>query len=75
MQVMKYIKDRAMMSIETIIGMALALLVMIAILPNVLGTFFNASTSGWDATTKTIWGLLPIVIVVVVILAVYKGRR
>jgi ABC-type transport system involved in cytochrome c biogenesis permease component len=45
---------------DQIIEYVLGLLLLFLLMPVALGSFFNVSTSGWDATTVTIWNVLPI---------------
>ena len=73
-EIMNDFKERAAISVEWIIGLAIGLLVCMSILPTIFGTFFNSSVTSWDATTRTIWGLLPVVVIVSILMVVY-GKR
>ena len=75
MELIKREKDRAALTVEYVIGMAIGLLVTFSILPTVLNTFNATTTTTWDATTRTIWGLFPVVIIVVVLMAIYGKKR
>lgn len=56
------------MSIGAIVGLAIGVYVLAAILPSALSNFFNASTAGWDAGTVALWGIIPLVIIAVLLI-------
>ena len=76
MQVKKINENKTIgaVTVEWIIGLSIGLLVCMSILPTIFATFFNYSVTGWDSTTRTIWALLPVVVIVTIIMVVYRGR-
>ena len=74
-QIKQEIKERALITVEYVILFAVGLLVTFAILPTVLNTFNASTTTGWDSTTRTIWGIIPLVIIAVILVKVYKGGK
>lgn len=49
------------------IGWAIGLYILAAILPGAIGAFMNANTTGWTETVITIWNLIPLVLVAYVL--------
>jgi ABC-type microcin C transport system permease subunit YejE len=56
------------MKIIAITAIVTTLLVIVAVLPNAFSQFFNADTETWGAATTAIWGLIPLVIIVGIVL-------
>jgi len=52
------------MDSDKIIGIALGLYVLAAVLPSALNAFFDADTTGWDAGTVALWGLIPLLVII-----------
>lgn len=53
---------------DSMIDAVVGFLVVVAIAPAVLSIYFNnVSTSGWDASTIAIWGILGILFIVAMI--------
>ena len=75
MGIIEKYKEHAMITVEYVIGLAIGLLVTFSILPTVLNTFNATTTTSWDSTTRTIWGLFPVIIIVVVLMAIYGKKR
>ena len=57
-----------------IIGIAIAILVMAAILPTALTSFFDANTTGWDSATVLLWGIVPLIVIAVIVMKWY-GKK
>jgi hypothetical protein len=72
---MKELKTMAAMSVEYVIGMAVALLVMIAILPTVLNGFNGTTVTGWPSSVQTLWNLMPVIIIVAFVIAIVHYKR
>jgi len=68
--------ERASVSIEDVILMAVSFLLVAVLGPIAIGTVVNASTTGWNAAVKTIFQvLLPIIWIISVAIAyVPRGK-
>ena len=70
--------DEANLSAGAIIGMAIGLIVIAAVIPSAIETFYSASTTNWtingveDTKTTTLWWLLPFIAVAVVLYMLYS---
>ena len=51
-----------------VIGIAVAALVVAIILPIAFNQFFSVNTGSWDAQTILIWGIIPLVVILGVVL-------
>lgn len=51
-----------------VIGIAVAALVVAIIIPVAFGQFFATSTASWDAQTILIWGIIPVVVILAIVL-------
>jgi len=51
-----------------VIGIAVAALVAAIIIPIAFGQFFSTDTASWDAQTVLIWGIVPLVVVLAIVL-------
>jgi len=63
---------------EKVIGVFIVLLLTAVLLPIAFNLIFNANTTGWDDSTVTIFGLIPIIAIVAIILILvfaYFTRR
>lgn len=63
---------------EKVIGVFITILLTAVLIPIAFGLIFNANTTGWDASTVTIFGLIPIIGVIAIILILvfaYYSRR
>ena len=67
------LNEEASMDIKTIIFLGIGIYVLAAVLPGALTAFFNASTTGWDTGTVALWGIVPLVVIVAVVLAYIKS--
>lgn len=52
------------MDSDKVIGIALGLYVLAAVLPAALDAFFAADTTGWDSGTVALWGLIPLLVII-----------
>lgn len=55
------------MQTKGMIGWAIGLYIMAAILPGAVSSFMTANTTGWSSTVVTIWNLVPLVLVAYVL--------
>lgn len=63
---------------EKVIAIFVTLLLTAILIPVAFTQIFNANTTGWDTNTKTIFGLIPIIGVVAIILILvfaYYSKR
>lgn len=51
-----------------VIGIAVAILVAALIVPIAFDSFFGADTASWDAQTVLIWGIIPVVGLLTIVL-------
>jgi protein-S-isoprenylcysteine O-methyltransferase Ste14 len=51
-----------------VIAISVAALVASIIVPIAFGQFFSTDTSSWDAQTILIWGIVPLVVVLAIVL-------
>lgn len=51
-----------------VIGIAVAALVVAIITPIAFGQFFAVDTGSWDAQTILIWGIIPLVVILAIVL-------
>lgn len=51
-----------------VIGIAVAILVAALIVPIAFDSFFGADTASWDAQTILIWGIIPVVGLLTIVL-------
>lgn len=61
------------LSMDKIIGIALGVYVLAALIPSALTTFFGANTTGWDTATVALWGIIPLAIVILVVRSYFAG--
>jgi len=58
---------------RTLVGLVLALVIGAILIGNVLpvgvDAMFTADTSAWDSTTKSIWDILPIFVILAALVA------
>lgn len=66
------------LSVAGIIGFAIGLIVLASVLPTAMDVFYNTNTTSWDINgqedTKTVllWWLIPLIVVAVVLIMLYK---
>lgn len=66
---------RAMLSMNAIVGLALAIVIIAIVLPVGFNQFFGTNTSTWTAGTVALWGIIPLVAIVLVVVAFLpKGK-
>ena len=51
-------------SIDKATGVVLLIYVIAALVPAALNQIFGANTTGWDAGTVALWGLIPLFVVI-----------
>ena len=52
------------------IGIIIAFLIIVFLLPVALDQFYNVNVTGWDSSLASMWNALPKVVVVVIVIAV-----
>ena len=68
------------LSAGSIIGFAIGLIVLAAVVPDAIGTFYSTNTSLWtidgseDTKTTVLWWLIPLVIVAAVVMMIYRNN-
>lgn len=66
------------LSVAGIIGFAIGLIVLASVLPTAMDVFYNTNTTGWDingeedSKTVLLWWLIPLIVVAVVLIMLYK---
>ena len=69
------------LSAGSIIGFAIGLIVLAAVVPDAIGTFYSTNTSTWtidgaeDTKTTVLWWLIPLVIVAAVVMMIYRDKQ
>ena len=64
-----FLKDtKASLSVAKIIGLVIGIYVMASILPSAITQITNSSTAGWGTAEIALWGLLPLIFIVVIIM-------
>ncbi|KYK22353.1 hypothetical protein AYK24_08395 [Thermoplasmatales archaeon SG8-52-4] len=53
-----------MVNLDQAIDKVVIFLVIVALVPGALVSYFNVSTSGWDTATVAIWGILSILFII-----------
>jgi hypothetical protein len=66
--------DNGEMSPNAIIGLAISVIVMAAVLPSALTTLFNTTTAVWSTGAVALWTALPLVIIAAVVVAYYSRK-
>lgn len=61
---------RAELTVSTVIMLAIGIYVVAAIIPGAITQITGANKSGWGTGEVALWGLLPLIIVVAIILLV-----
>jgi len=59
------------LSMDSIIDKVIIFLVIVAVVPSALVSYFNVTTTTWDAATVAIWGILSLIFIV----GLFKGLR
>ena len=64
---------------EAVINIFIVVLLAAIILPISFTLIFNANTTGWDSNTTTVFGLIPIIavvaLIVILVYAYYQKRQ
>jgi len=55
-----------------VIEFAITVIIVAAIIPAALVAIFGANTTGWDAATIAIWGIIGVIIVAIIVLMLYN---
>lgn len=69
------INDKGEMSPNKIIGLAISVIVMSAVLPSAITTLFGVNTSAWSAGAVALWDALPLIIISAIVLAYYSSKK
>lgn len=60
--------------VDTVIGVAIALIVAVGIVAAALTTFFTTTTTTWSSSVAAVWGLLAILAVLAIALGFYHSK-
>lgn len=60
--------ERGASASSFVIGIAVAALIVAIIVPIAFNQFFSVDTGSWDAQTILIWGIIPLVIILAIVL-------
>lgn len=69
-----HVDEQGDMNPNTIIGLAIAVIVAAAVLPSAITTLFNATTTGWSTGAIALWGALPIIVIAAIVVGFYSKR-
>lgn len=67
--------EKGDMSPNKIIGLAISVILVSAVLPSALTTLFDVNTTTWGAGAAALWDALPLVIIAAVVLAYYTTKK
>lgn len=67
--------DKGEMTPNKIIGLAISVIVMAAVLPSALTTLFDTNTTGWSTGAVALWDALPLVIIAAIVVAYYVTKK
>lgn len=67
--------ENALMTPNTIIGLAIAVIVAAAVLPDAISTLFAVNTTGWSTGATALWGALPIIIIAAIVVGFYTAKK
>jgi len=63
---------------SSVVNIFIVILLAAILLPISFGLIFNANTTGWDSSTVTIFGLLPLIatvaLIIILVYAYYQRR-
>lgn len=59
--------------LTAVVGIAVGFFVLASVLPQAFDMFFAVDTSSWDSGVADLWGVIPI-LALVVLVAVFAGR-
>jgi hypothetical protein len=65
-------KDSGVADLKFILGLVIGVYVMASVLPGAITAITGACTSGWGTAEIALWGLLPLVLIVIVLYRYYK---
>ena len=71
---MKEWKEEAKIKVEYMVGMLIAFLVAVQLLPSAINMTNNSSTFGWGGTLQSVWFILPLVVIVAIVLQVIRKK-
>ena len=46
--------------VEKIIGLSIAVVIVVAMIPSALESFFAVDTANWSVVAQTLWALIPV---------------
>jgi len=77
MKFKKFVEDiKAELTIGKIIMLVLGVYVIAALIPGAITTLSNTSTTGWDASTIALWGIIPLIVIISIVWGILpKFRR
>lgn len=63
----------ASITAKSLIGLAIGLAVMVAVIPQAIEQISSTDTGNWSSATQSLWNLMPLIIVAVIIMGVAAG--
>lgn len=62
-------------NMDNVMDKVILFIVIVALVPGALVSYFNVTTATWDASTIAIWGILAILFIVALMKGFQKGGR
>lgn len=67
----KFLADRA--GEKSVVGIAVTIILIAALVPVALNQFFGADTTTWDASSVALWALIPIFVIIALFMRYAKA--
>ena len=61
-------KTKTKLSVKDIVGVAVAVLITSFIIPTAFTQFYSANTTGWGTSVVSLWGLIPLMVILALVL-------
>lgn len=58
------------LGVAAMVGLAIGIYVLAALIPGAITSLFGADTSSWDASTVALWAVVPIIVIAGILLVV-----
>jgi hypothetical protein len=68
----KLINTDGVMSVKVVIGLIVSLYVLANLLPGAITAIIGANTTGWGPGNIALWGLLPLLVIIVIVMKYYE---
>lgn len=63
----------ASISAKGLIGLAIAVAIMVAVIPQAIENISSTDSSNWSSATQSLWNLMPLIIIAVIVLGIAGG--